>query len=81
MHREAKSADPGFFDNIRDAGAALGPGLVRIDNIYTHYDIVHRGADGLLTYDWSKLDRVLDGRRRCTRSRLYASPICPKFSL
>lgn len=74
-----ESADPGFFDNIRDAGAALGPGLVRIDNIYTHYDIVHRAEDGTLTYDWSKLDRVLDGLRAMNKEPLICLSYMPEI--
>ncbi|MDQ3706843.1 MAG: glycosyl hydrolase [Chloroflexota bacterium] len=56
-----ESEDAGFFDNIREVGRELGPGLVRIDNIYNHFGIVGRAADGKLTYNWGKFDRVLDG--------------------
>jgi hypothetical protein len=56
-----ESEDPGFFDNIREAGRELGPGLVRLDNIYNHFGIVGRSADGKLTYHWDNFDRVLDG--------------------
>ncbi|MEO5951132.1 MAG: glycosyl hydrolase, partial [Chloroflexia bacterium] len=73
-----ESADPGFFDNIREAGRALGPGLVRIDNIYTHYDIVHRAEDGTLTHDWSKLDRVLDGLKAMNKEPLICLSYMPE---
>jgi hypothetical protein len=56
-----ESEDPGFFDNIREVGRELGPGLVRLDNIYNHFGIVSRSADGKLTYRWDDFDRVLDG--------------------
>lgn len=74
-----ESEDPGFFDNIRDTGAALGPGLVRIDNIFTHYNIVSRGADGLIAYDWSKLDRVLDGLRAMNKEPLICLSYMPEI--
>ncbi|MEO8284823.1 MAG: glycosyl hydrolase [Chloroflexota bacterium] len=61
LSQGGESDDPGFFDNIKDTGAALGPGLVRLDNIYNFYDIVGRAADGTITYNWSHFDRVLDG--------------------
>ena len=57
-----ESADPGFFDNIQANGAALGPGLVRLDNIFNYYNIVQRAADGTITYHWTDFDRVLDCR-------------------
>ena len=63
LSQGGESEDPGFFDNIRDAGAALGPALVRLDNIYTFYHIVRRAADGTISYDWAELDRVVDGIR------------------
>jgi hypothetical protein len=56
-----ESDDAGFFDNIRELGSELGPGLVRLDNIYNHYNIVSRTPDGKLAYHWGEFDRVLDG--------------------
>lgn len=56
-----ESVDPGFFENVRQLGADLGPGLVRVDNIYSYYDIVSRGPDGKLVFTWEKFDRLLDG--------------------
>lgn len=38
---------------------ALHPQYIRLDHIYDFYDIVH-GAPGSLSFDFSKLDRVLD---------------------
>ncbi|HEX8218966.1 MAG TPA: glycosyl hydrolase [Chloroflexia bacterium] len=58
-----ESDDAGFFDNVREMGRELGPGLVRLDNIYNHYGIVGRAPDGKLTYHWDNFDRVLDGIR------------------
>lgn len=58
-----ESEDPAFLDNVRQAGSRLGPGMVRIDNIYTHYRVVQRGADGVVRYDWTNLDRLIDGIR------------------
>ncbi|HYP20966.1 MAG TPA: glycosyl hydrolase [Chloroflexia bacterium] len=56
-----ESDDAGFFDNVREMGRDLGPGLVRLDNIFNHYGIVGRAPDGKLTYRWDDFDRVLDG--------------------
>src|SRR5690606_20072505 len=33
---------------------------IRIDHIYDFYDVVNVNVDGSLTYDWSKLDQVVD---------------------
>ncbi len=56
-----ESSDPDFFSNIRGLGRDLGPGLVRLDNIFNYYGIVQRGADGKISYTWDRFDRVLDG--------------------
>jgi hypothetical protein len=56
-----ESSDPGFFDNVRTPGTDLGPALVRLDNIFNFYDIVHRSPSGTLEYRWDDLDRVVDG--------------------
>lgn len=56
-----ESEDAGFFDNIRELGRDLGPGLVRLDNIFNHFGIVSRTGDGKLAYRWDDFDRVLDG--------------------
>ena len=74
-----ESEDPAFFDNIRNTGAALGPGLVRIDNIFTHYDIVRRGPDGLVSYDWTKLDRALDGLKAMNKEPLICLSYMPEI--
>jgi hypothetical protein len=55
-----ESDDPAFLDNVRDEAARLGPGLVRLDNIFNFYHVVQRGADGSIHYYWAELDRVLD---------------------
>ncbi len=58
-----ESDDPAFFDNVRDPGSQLGPGMVRLDNIFNFYDVVRRAPDGTITYHWAKLDQVVDGVR------------------
>ncbi len=63
LSQGGESEDPGFFDNIRLAGRDLGPGLVRMDNIFNFYGIVQRTSDGKITYRWSDFDRVLDAIR------------------
>ncbi|HUP28136.1 MAG TPA: hypothetical protein VM409_06845, partial [Chloroflexia bacterium] len=56
-----ESDDPGFFSNVRELGSGLGPGLVRLDNIYNFYHIVQRGPGGVISYNWSEFDRMIDG--------------------
>jgi hypothetical protein len=73
-----ESADPAFFDNIRSTGSDLGPGLVRLDNIFNFYDIVQRGADGLITYRWDKLDTVLQGVRAMGKEALICLSYMPE---
>ena len=34
--------------------------LIRLDNIFNHYDVVERGADGKLIYHFAKLDQAVD---------------------
>ena len=55
-----ESDDPNFFDNVRSAGSELGPGLIRLDNIFNYYHIVQRDKQGGIYYQWAQLDRVLD---------------------
>ncbi len=45
--------------NVLSGVRALHPDYIRIDHIYDFYDIVH-GSPGNLTFDFSKLDLVLD---------------------
>jgi Glycosyl hydrolases family 39 len=73
-----ESDDPGFFDNIRANGKALGPGLVRLDNIFNYYGIVHRAPDNSITYDWTKLDRVLDALRAMDKEALICLSYMPE---
>ncbi|MGA7729801.1 MAG: glycosyl hydrolase [Chloroflexia bacterium] len=73
-----ESEDPGFFDNIRSHASALGPGLVRIDNVFSHYGIVQRDQDGLVYYDWSKFDRLLDGMRAMGKEPLICLSYMPE---
>lgn len=56
-----ESDAPAFFDNARSAASELGPGLVRLDNIFNYYHIVQRGTAGGIHYQWSQFDRILDG--------------------
>ncbi len=70
--------DPAFFDNIQQSAAALGPGLVRLDNIFNFYNIVHRGTDGTITYDWTQLDRVLDGIRAMGKEPMICLSYMPE---
>ncbi len=55
-----ESDDPAFFDNARTASMELGPGLVRLDNIFNFYHIVQRNTTGAIYYQWAQVDRVLD---------------------
>lgn len=63
LSQGGESDDPGFFDNIKQQGRDLGPGLVRLDNIFNFYGIVQRAPDGRITYRWDDFDRALDGIR------------------
>lgn len=73
-----ESDDPGFFDNVRAPGAALGPGLVRLDNIFNFYGIVQRGVDGAITYRWESFDRVIDGVRAMGKEPLICLSYMPE---
>lgn len=73
-----ESEDPGFFDNVRADGAALGPGLVRLDNIFNYYGIVQRGPDGSISYDWTNFDRVLDSLRAMNKEPLICLSYMPE---
>ena len=58
-----ESRDPDFLQNVLPLGRALEVPLVRIDNIYNHFDVVERGPDGRLIYNFAKLDRMVDSVR------------------
>jgi hypothetical protein len=75
-----ESEDPAFFDNVRAAGSALGPGLVRLDNIFTHYDVVQRGAspERKISYRWANLDRVIDGVRAMGKEPMICLSYMPE---
>lgn len=49
-----------IMDPIRAKVAALEPEYIRIDHIYSFYDVVQM-QDGQVKYDFSKLDIVVDG--------------------
>ncbi len=55
-----ESGDPHFFANVIGAGRSLQARLVRIDNIYSHYNVVSLDAQGRLVYNWSGLDAVVN---------------------
>lgn len=63
LSQGGEAEDAGFFDNVRELGLDLGPGLVRLDNIFNFYGIVQRAPDGHISYRWDNFDRVLDGIR------------------
>ncbi len=48
-----------MLENVIDPVAALFPKSIRIDHIYDFYDVVNRGPDGKLTFDWSRLDETV----------------------
>jgi hypothetical protein len=73
-----ESDDPDFLANVVGQTRALGPGLLRIDNIYNYYDIVGRTPEGALTYNWAKLDRVLDHVRAMGREPLICLSYMPE---
>ncbi|HET7081214.1 MAG TPA: hypothetical protein VFM49_27600 [Chloroflexia bacterium] len=58
-----ESRDSHFFSNVVPLIAELHVPLIRLDNIYTFYDVVHRDAAGGLAYDWRRLDTVVDDIR------------------
>src|SRR6185369_2260407 len=39
----------------------LHPQFIRIDHIFDYYHVYQRDAAGNVTYDFSELDRVIDG--------------------
>ena len=53
-----ESADYSFAP-VSSQVKALGPEYIRIDHIYDFYDIVSLGEDGTLTYNWTKLDKII----------------------
>lgn len=73
-----ESDDPAFLDNARTAASELGPGLVRLDNIFNFYGIVQRGSDGKISYQWSKLDRVLNSVRAMHKEPLICLSYMPE---
>ena len=56
----------------------LGPGLVRLDNIFNYYNIVHRAPDGSITYDWTELDRVLSALKAMDKEPLICLSYMPE---
>lgn len=48
------------FKNIPSELAELKPAYIRIDHLYDFYDVVSRGEDGRLKYNWTQLDSVVD---------------------
>ncbi len=58
-----ESTDPDFLRNVIPLARPLEVPLIRLDNIYTHYDVVERAANGKLVYHFDKLDRAVDNIR------------------
>jgi beta-xylosidase len=54
-----ESYEPHFFANVIARGRDLQPRLVRIDNIYSHYNVVNFDAQGKMFYNWTGLDAVV----------------------
>ncbi len=50
---------PTFLDNTSPLVQAINPSYIRIDHIYDQFDVVN-GSGGNLTYDWTKLDTLVD---------------------
>ena len=51
--------DPDFLQNVVPLARPLRVPLIRLDNIFTHYDVVDRAPDGRLIYHFDKLDRAV----------------------
>ncbi|HUV42763.1 MAG TPA: hypothetical protein VMY36_02535 [Patescibacteria group bacterium] len=47
------------FDQIIKETTALNPKYIRIDHLYDYYDVVKK-ENGQLSFDWTKLDQVVD---------------------
>jgi hypothetical protein len=73
-----ESSDPSFFGNIQQPVQALGPGVVRLDNIFDYYNVVQRRSDGTLAYDWSRLDQVLSSIRSMGKEPLLCLSYMPE---
>lgn len=39
---------------------ALSPKYIRLDHLYGYYDLVSRGSDGVIQYNWAKLDSTIN---------------------
>jgi len=48
------------FTSVIDQVKSVHPEYVRIDHVYDFYEIVGRNGEGQLTFDWNRLDPVLD---------------------
>jgi hypothetical protein len=73
-----ESEDPHFLDNVREVGRELGPGMVRLDNIFNFYGIVARNSDGTVSYDWTRFDVALEGVRAMGREPLICLSYMPE---
>jgi hypothetical protein len=78
LSQGGESEDPHFLDNVRDAGRQLGPGLVRLDNIYNFYGIVSRMGDGSISYNWERFDVAMDGVRAMGKEPLICLSYMPE---
>jgi phage tail protein X len=78
LSQGGESEDPHFLDNVKDAGRQLGPGLVRLDNIYNFYGIVSRRGDRSIGYNWERFDVALDGVRAMGKEPLICLSYMPE---
>lgn len=51
--------DKPMIASVINETKALQPEYIRLDHLYDGYNIVSRGGDGTLTYDWSRLDATI----------------------
>ncbi len=48
-----------MLENVVSDVAALSPHYIRLDHLYDYYDVVSRGSDGNLTFQWDQLDATV----------------------
>lgn len=49
-----------MLSSVVNETKVLQPEYIRLDHLYDGYNIVSRGGDGSLVYDWSRLDAVVN---------------------
>lgn len=55
----------------------LTPKYIRIDHIFDHYDVVSRGGDGQLVFNFAKLDETVASIRRIGAAPFFALSYMP----